>query len=67
MTTPIEAPKANAIAEHFVGTARRECLDRVVIANRRHLERVLRAFIDHHNGHRPHRGWVSRHRIAQTS
>jgi putative transposase len=53
--TPVEAPKANAIAERFVGTARRECLDWVLIANRRHLERVLRTFIDHYNTHRPHR------------
>jgi putative transposase len=53
--TPVEAPKANAIAERFVGTVRRECLDWLLIANRRHLERVLRTFIDHYNGHRPHR------------
>lgn len=53
--TPVEAPKANAIAERFVGTMRRECLDWLLIANRRHLERVLRIFIDHYNGHRPHR------------
>jgi hypothetical protein len=54
--TPVEAPKANAIAERFVGTARRECLDWILIADRRHLERVLGTFIDHYNGHRPHRG-----------
>jgi putative transposase len=52
--TPVEAPKANAIAERFVGTVRRECLDWLLIANRRHLERVLRTFVDHYNGHRPH-------------
>jgi Integrase core domain. len=45
--TPVEAPKANAIAERFVGTARRECLDWILVANRRHLERVLRSFLDH--------------------
>jgi putative transposase len=53
--TPVEAPKANAIAERFVGTVRRECLDRMLIANRGHLEGVLRTFVDHYNGHRPHR------------
>jgi putative transposase len=53
--TPVEAPKANAIAERFVGTARRECLDWILVVNRRHLERVLRTFADHYNGHRPHR------------
>ena len=56
--TPVEAPKANAIAERFVGTVvRRECLDWILIARpARHLERVLRTFADHYNGHRPHRG-----------
>lgn len=53
--TPVRAPKANAIAERFVGTVRRECLDWLLILNRRHLEHVLRTFIDHYNAHRPHR------------
>jgi transposase InsO family protein len=53
--TPVRAPKANAIAERFVRTARAECLDWLLITNRRHLERVLRVFVDHYNTHRPHR------------
>jgi putative transposase len=53
--TPVRAPKANAIAERFVGTARRECLDWLLIANRRHLQRVLGEFVEHYNRHRPHR------------
>jgi putative transposase len=53
--TPVRAPKANAIAERFVRTARAECLDGLLIMNRRHLERVLRVFADHYNTHRPHR------------
>jgi hypothetical protein len=55
VTTPVRAPEANAIAERFVGTVRRECLDWLLILNRRHLEHVLRAFGDHYNAHRPHR------------
>ena len=55
MRTPIQAPKANAIAERFVGTVRRECLDWTLIFGRRQLEHVLRVFVDHYNGHRPHR------------
>jgi transposase InsO family protein len=53
--TPVRAPKANAIAERFVRTARAECLDWLLILNRRHLERALRIFVNHYNGHRPHR------------
>jgi transposase InsO family protein len=53
--TPVRAPKANAIAERFVRTARAECLDWLLIVNRRHLERVLRIFVGHYNSHRPHR------------
>jgi len=53
--TPIRAPKANAIAERFVRTVRAECLDWLLIVNRRHLERVLRVFVDHYSHHRPHR------------
>src|SRR5271154_2646575 len=52
---PLRAPKANAIAARFVGTSRRECLDRLPILNRRHLEHVLRACIDHYNADGPHR------------
>ena len=53
--SPVRAPKANAIAERFVRTARAECLDWLLIMNRRHLEGVLPVFIDHYNTHRPHR------------
>src|SRR6266581_4249721 len=53
--TPVRAPKANAIAERFVRTVRSECLDWLLILNRRHLERLLRVFVDHYNTHRPHR------------
>ena len=53
--TPVGAPKANAVAERFVGTVRRECLDWLLVANRRHLNRVLREFVEHYNTHRPHR------------
>jgi transposase InsO family protein len=53
--TPVRAPKANAFAERFVRTARAECLDWLMIINRRHLEHVLRVFTHHYNTHRPHR------------
>ena len=53
--TPVRAPNANAHAERWVGTLRRECLDRILILNRCHLDRVLRHYLAHYNRHRPHR------------
>jgi hypothetical protein len=53
--TPIQAPQANAFAERFVGTVRRECLDCMLITGRRQLERVLHTYVDRYNSHRPHR------------
>lgn len=54
--TPIRAPKANAFAERFVRTVRTECLDHVLVWGRRHLERILRTYVDHYMKERPHRG-----------
>ena len=54
--TPIMAPKANAHCERLIGSARRECLDWLLVVNRRHLERVLAEYVDHYNRERPHRG-----------
>ena len=53
--TPVQAPRANAVAERVVGTLRRECLDHMIIVNERHLRRVLREYLDHYNRGRPHR------------
>jgi putative transposase len=53
--TPIRAPRANAIAERIIGTLRRECLDHLLITGPRHLNVVLREYIQHYNFHRPHR------------
>jgi transposase InsO family protein len=53
--TPIRAPNANAHMERWVGSIRRECLDRLLIVSRRQLEHVLRIYIRHYNERRPHR------------
>jgi transposase InsO family protein len=53
--TPVRAPRANAIAGRWIGTARRECLDRILITSERHLRLVLSEYADHYNTHRPHR------------
>jgi transposase InsO family protein len=52
---PVRAPRANAIAERWISSARRECLDRMLITGERHLRLVLSEYADHYNGHRPHR------------
>jgi putative transposase len=53
--TPIQAPNANAQAERWVRTLRADCLDRILILGRSHLEHVLRVYSRHYNEHRPHR------------
>ena len=53
--TPFRTPQANGVAERFVRTIRSECLDWMLILDRKHLEQVLGIFIDHYNRHRPHR------------
>jgi transposase InsO family protein len=53
--TPVRAPNANAHMERWVGTVRRECLDRLLVLGRRQLAHVLRVYVTHYNRQRPHR------------
>jgi putative transposase len=53
--TPFRAPNANAFAERWIGTVRRDCLDWLLITSRKQLEHVLRLYVEHYNRHRPHR------------
>jgi len=53
--TPVQAPNANAHVERWVGSVRRECLDRLLIVGRRQFENVLRVYARHYNRQRPHR------------
>jgi putative transposase len=58
--TPVPAPRANAYAERWIGTLCRECLDRLLIVNERHLRLVLEQYVEHYNSHRPHRSLAQR-------
>jgi len=55
LRSPPRAPKANAYAERWVSSIRRECLDRTLIFSERQLVRVLAEYEKHYNTHRPHR------------
>ena len=64
--TPVRAPRANAIAERFIGTLRRECLDHLLITGPRHLAVVLEEYVEHYNTHRPHRSLDQRPPAGRT-
>jgi transposase InsO family protein len=64
--TPIAAPRANSHVERQIGSTRRECLDWLLIVNRKHLERVLAEWVEHYNRARPHRGIELRTPIARS-
>jgi hypothetical protein len=53
--TPPYTPVANAYAERWVGTVRRELCDRTLVWNARHLERLLDEYVEHYNTYRSHR------------
>jgi transposase InsO family protein len=55
LRTPIQAPRANAIAERWVRTVRRECLDHLIPLSERHLRAILTEFVRYYNHDRPHR------------
>jgi putative transposase len=55
LRTPIRAPMANSYAERWVGSLRRELLDRMLIVSQGQLEAALSEYVDHYNTHRPHR------------
>lgn len=53
--TPVRAPRANAICERWIGSLRRECLDWILIVQRRQLEVIVGEYVAHYYAHRPHR------------
>jgi putative transposase len=55
----VRVPRMNAIMERWIGTCRRELLDRTLIWNVAHLRRILAEYERHYNEHRPHRTLAS--------
>jgi len=52
--SPVKAPNANAFAEAWVATVRRECLDYFACFSRRHLDYILHIYTRFYNEHRPY-------------
>ena len=55
VTTPA-SPWENAYAERVIGSIRRECLDRIIVVNERHLPRTLKEYLIYYHEHRTHFG-----------
>jgi len=60
LKTPVRTPVANTFAERWIGSIRRELLDRTIIWNRRQLDRLVTDYVTHYNEHRPHRSLEQR-------
>ncbi len=56
VTTAFQAPNMNAIAERFVGSIKRECLNRLVLLGEGHVRRAVDEYVQHYNAERPHQG-----------
>ena len=54
LRSPIASPKANSICERVIGTIRRECLDWMIPLSEVHLRSILKSWVEHYNGGRPH-------------
>src|SRR5262245_29015944 len=54
LRTPRKAPKANAICERWIGSARRECLDFIIPINETHIRHTLNCWMEHYTRARPH-------------
>ncbi len=52
--TAYRSPWQNGTAERWVGSARRELLDHVIVLNEQHLRRLLRDYVAYYNGERVH-------------
>ena len=58
--TPVMAPNANAFAESWIASIKRECLGHFVCFSRPHLDHIVGAYTRFYNEHRPHQGLGNR-------
>jgi transposase InsO family protein len=56
LTTPFQAPRANAFCERLIGTLKRECLDYHLILHPYQLRRIVNECVAYYNQSRPHQG-----------
>ena len=54
--TPLQAPNANAHAERFILSIKRECLNYLLVFGINRLERIVNEYVSYFNKHRPHQG-----------
>lgn len=66
LRTPFQTPNANSHAEHWVRTARKECLGHILIWSDAHLRRVLNEIVDYYHTRRPHQGLDQQSPVART-
>ena len=62
--TPCCDGTANAFAERWIGSIRRELLDHTIIWNQQQLEQLVIDYIEHYNDHRPRRSLEQRPPLA---
>ena len=68
LKTPVHAPRANAICERFLRSARQECLDNLLIFHEKQLQRVLNAYVGYAQpGRTPSRRPAAHSRIFGSS
>jgi transposase InsO family protein len=54
--TSYQSPWQNGVAERWVGSCRRELLDRVIVFNEAHLRRLVREYLGYYHADRIHDG-----------
>jgi hypothetical protein len=56
----IRSPNLNAYAERSIQTLQKECLDHFVAYGTKHLDYLVREFVEHYHAERPHQGLENR-------